>query len=421
MRRGHQCHDSDPERQSPLTPATASIVLTIDWKNRRRIITIMKRRDFIRDLGLGATSVLLCAPSLLRGKQAADALKSFKSIPIIDGHFHMLADIEQQHLFTRIPAIWRACGLRAANVLSVSAGGPLNQNMAAALAKALYPDRCYAFAGLHYSLPAVAPKQIDLGGQAKTLFEIGFDGFKMIEGKPSVREQLGVALDDPVYDEYYSFLESEALPLVFHVADPWSGGEPPEAIARVYSEAENVLQRFPGLHIIFAHFYFMGHHLDRAAELLETYPSICFDLTPGPGMYTHFSVNPEKSREFFIRYQDRIVFGTDNHGEARSFGPGAPLEYWPVFKMIAMRTFLETDRTFTAWHNELHGIALERDVLEKIYHGNFVRLAGASPKKLDIGLTLQHGNRILALAREYGIVHEVLPELRRFMDKISTL
>jgi hypothetical protein len=48
-------------------------------------------------------------------------------------------------------------------------------------------------------------------------------------------------------------------------------------------------------------------------------------------------------------------------------------------------------------------------------------LAGASPKGLDIGLTLQHGNRILALAREYGIVHEVLPELRRFMDKISTL
>ncbi|MCJ7752894.1 MAG: hypothetical protein MUQ65_17710, partial [Armatimonadetes bacterium] len=99
--------------------------------------------------------------------------------------------------------------------------------------------------------------------------------------------------------------------------------------------------------------------------------------------------------EFFLKYQDRILFGTD-------FAPnGVQSRIWVV------RNFLETDEMFHVptdeplfWpdHREMiQGIALPKDVLNKIYSGNFSRIVSPNPKPLDPALVMAELNRLSAL------------------------
>jgi predicted TIM-barrel fold metal-dependent hydrolase len=389
------------------------------------------RRNFIKTIGAGVAGLTVArTPATALGlhefaakpDELPELLRRFQPIPITDGHFHMHADLRYPDPVDNLMSVIQACGVQAVSVVSTAAlQNRMNENLVTALCKALYPDRVYAFGGLHYHLPVVPQKYIDLGQQARLLVELGFDGFKMLEGKPTIRKQTGYALNDKIYDGYYGFLQETGIPVTFHVADPWEGNVPRAEIQNVYDEAMDVLQKYRGMKITFAHFFFYSHILDRAAELFDMYPSITFDLTPGPAMYSHFSKNPDKTRDFFIKYQDRIVFGTDNHGEPRSFGPGAPLEYWPVYKMIAMRTFLETDAVFRAWHSDLRGIALDAEVLEKIYQKNYQSYAGEKPNHLHVEKVVTECERILDLAEKYAIIHDLLPEVRILIQRLKAV
>lgn len=384
------------------------------------------RRRFLNTVGFGLSSLMAPKFNILNAResdteiseQIPPLLQEFKNLPVTDGHFHLHGDTINTENIENLKSVMAACGVQGINIVCTTARGLLNENLQAALAKLRYPEQVFGFAGLAYHLPGVREEFINLGAQAQTLMDIGFDGFKMIEGKPSVREYTGLALDDAAYDSYYEFLETEQIPAVIHIADPWDGDKPPLEISRVYAEMENVLARFPKLNVIFAHFYFLAHQLERAGRLLDQYPNVSLDLTPGPGMYRHFSANPEKARDFFVKYQDRIVFGTDNHGEARDFGPGAPMEYWPVYKILAMRTFLETDKQFQGWHYSLQGIALEEEILRKIYTRNFHRYTGNKPRTLNTGKALEVSKQILNLAKEYAIIHNILADIRVFRSSM---
>jgi len=364
---------------------------------------------------------------------------TFADLPFADCHFHTHMLVEQvnkanMHVSRDDPDkasvvdLMELCNLSAINIVSstgaIGDAEHMNENLVAALAKTLYPDRIYAFGGLHHQWPGVSEGDLDYARQARRLKDIGFDGIKMIEGKPTIRRKLGKSLNSKVFDDYYGFLEAEQFPLLLHVGDPeacWKPGgqySGSEFVGReeLYGEVDGVLAKFPGLRIILAHFYFMSNDMDRSAAFLDKWPGISFDLTPGPTMYTHFSEQSEKWREFFIKYQDRILFGTDNHGEKRNFGPEAPDEYWPTPKIIAMRTFLETDKEFRGWHSDLRGIRLGKEVLEKIYCKNFQRYAGKAPGKLNVGLAVDECERIMDLARRKSVEHEVLLQIQAFLE-----
>jgi len=346
----------------------------------------------------------------------------FLDQPVVDGHFHLHSEVIRTDFVANLGEIMRACKVVSIAIACCTAAhGRLGDNLMAALAKAAYPAEVYTFGGV-----AVPEECIDLAGQARKLTQIGFDGIKMIEGKPSVRGPLGYPLDAPLYDEFYAYLASERIPLIWHVGDPvhfWSSGRLDAGMPgreELYGEVDHVLDRFPELRVVFAHFYFMADDLERAAQFLDRHPSVSFDLTPHPDMYADFSRDPDKAREFFLTYQDRIIFGTDNHGEDRNFAPGAPLEYWPVYKVAVMRAFLETDDDFPGWHHALRGIALEQKALAKIYRENLKRYVAETPKPLNADLAVEEGERILALARRYAIVHRMLPEVRRFLDLLQS-
>jgi predicted TIM-barrel fold metal-dependent hydrolase len=366
-----------------------------------------------------ASARLALAERLIQGE--------FLDLGVVDGHFHLHSEVVRTDFVTNLGEIMRACRVVSLAIACCTAAyGRLGDNLMAALAKEAYPEQVYTFGGVAHHLPAVPEERIDPAGQARKLVQIGFDGIKMIEGKPSVRGALGCPLDAPLYDDYYAYLASEKVPLIWHVGDPahfWAGGRLDAGMPgreELYREVDRVLDRFPGLKVIFAHFYFMADDLERAAQFLDRHPAVSFDLTPHPDMYVEFSRDPDQARTFFLKYQDRIIFGTDNHGEDRDFPPGAPLEYWPVYKVAAMRAFLETDEAFPGWHHSLRGIALGREVLDKVYRENLRHYVGERPRPLNTDLAIEEGERILALARRYAIVHHMLPEVRRCLDLLRS-
>jgi predicted TIM-barrel fold metal-dependent hydrolase len=246
-----------------------------------------------------------------------------------------------------------------------------------------------------------------LGAQIHRLREIGFDGLKMIEGKPTSRKRLDIPLDAPEYEGLWAALEELQMPIVCHIADPeefWDAARVPDWAAAngwfygdgvypakeaLYAEVDRILERHPSLKLVFAHFYFLSADLERAGRFLDAHPTVCFDITPGGEMYNHFTRTHEEARAFFLRYQDRIVYGTDTStwGIQRG-GIDQPLSYAHF-----VRTFLETGEPFVPppliphWlEDDLEAIlplALPDEVLDKVYHGNFERMFGPRPAPLD--------------------------------------
>jgi hypothetical protein len=149
--------------------------------------------------------------------------------------------------------------------------------------------------------------------------------------------------------------------------------------------------------VILAHFYFLSADLKRAAAFLDAHPNACFDLTPGSEMYFNFSANLEATTEFFTRYQDRIVFGTDI-GASAVGKPGTALDHAETLgRTYVVRAFLENSGAIEIpdgvkhWRRpnaEIRGLGLPEAILNKIYHGNFCRIYGDTPKPLHLPTAL---------------------------------
>jgi hypothetical protein len=153
--------------------------------------------------------------------------------------------------------------------------------------------------------------------------------------------------------------------------------------------------------VIFAHFYFLSADLGRAARFLDTHPSVRFDLAPGIEMLYNLSRDPNIARDFFCRYAERIVFGTDI--SSRNSLEEGRLRAGIIFR------WLETQDTFRVpeatdfllgppQDGVIHGISLPDEVLSKIYRENLVRLVGAQPRPLDVPRALEECDRLAAIA-----------------------
>lgn len=359
-------------------------------------------------------------------------MRECMNVPLIDGHVHL----DSHRACDDLLALASDAHIGRLNIVCV-AGSPersLAANAIALLTKARHPDRVYVFGGLRYGVgePTTAA---GLRRQAEELRAAGCDGMKMIEGKPTSRKRIPFRMDDPVYDAYYGFLQEAGMPVVWHVADPATFWDPALVPAgakqhgwdysdgtfpsreQLYGEVDHVLRKFPDLRVIFAHFYFLSAEPGRAAEFLNRWPSVSFDITPGAEMYRSFSKDPLGWHDIFVTYQDRIVFGTDNY---------APREPWAAAaagmrdKIRMMRQFLETDETFegfcTATSRNVTGLGLPREALEKIYSHNFERYAGPAPRPVDRAAARRHVAPLLEFARRQTDQAGLLEELA-FVDR----
>jgi len=281
--------------------------------------------------------------------------------------------------------------------------------------KAYYPERVYVFGGLDISAFFTAGEKAGhiFSSYVDSLIAMGCDGIKMIEGKPDMRKMLNIPpFDGPIYEPYWQKMESSRTPLIFHVNDPaefWDATKIPDWARQSgwfygdgtfinnetqYTEILNVLTRYPMLNVVFAHFLFLSQELHRLAGYLDQFPGMNIDLTPGIEMYQEFSKNPDRTRDFFIKYQDRILFGTDIGAKALLAAPEIGIEPGESkIRFELVKKFLETDGEFTLdtsqgylfnkFEGNFKGIHLPLEVLEKISHANFEKIAGKVPHPLN--------------------------------------
>jgi predicted TIM-barrel fold metal-dependent hydrolase len=281
--------------------------------------------------------------------------------------------------------------------------------------KAHYPERVYVFGGLDISALFTQPEScgVYFADYVDKLIEMGCDGVKMLEGKPDMRKRLPIpAFDSQAYAPYWEKMEQVGMPIVFHVNDPeefWDAKRVPEWAKQQgwfygdgsyinnetqYTEVLEVMKRHPGVKVIFAHFFFLSNQLARLAGYLDEFPNMHVDLTHGIEMYHNFSNKPNEVRDFFMKYQDRILYGTDVGAKALLAKKGEVIE--PVeskMRVDLVRGFLEEEGNFQLETEKVNlfgkfaggfeGINLPADVLKKIYYQNFERLAGNKPRPIN--------------------------------------
>jgi predicted TIM-barrel fold metal-dependent hydrolase len=345
----------------------------------------------------------------------------FPERKIIDSHVHYAHYAYEPSLM----AIAEEAGLDKLAVVCTPDEERLSLVPDAIHLKARHPQRVYLFGGLDISPLFMMPER---AGEAfakyvDVLRNLGADGIKMIEGKAQMRKRLPIPdFDAPVYEPYWQKMAETQTPLIFHVNDPeafWDPEMVPDWAREMgwfygdgtyvnnedqYRQVLNVLARHPELNVTFAHFFFLSAQLDRLAEYLDRFPNMHVDLTPGIEMYSNFSTDPDRAREFFLKYQDRILFGTDIGARALLADREAGIQREESLARVeVIRRFLETDGPFSLSHEGFlfggkeavfRGIDLPDAVLDKIYYRNFETFAGERPKALNPEAVLAECHRL---------------------------
>lgn len=237
----------------------------------------------------------------------------------------------------------------------------------------------------------------------------GFEGLKILEGKPDRQMQTGVRIWKPEFDEMFDYAEEQGIPVLMHVGDPakfWDRSQATEymlsrgwcydgpgflSLEELYEDVWKLLDKHPKLRLTLAHFFFMSDNLKRAAEFLDAHPSVCFDITPGTEMYENFSNNWEASREFFMKYADRIYLGTD----VNDFGQENYANHCGLYHTT--REFMRGTEGFT-WRNvECKPFGLSADIADKITWQNFMKVLGDDPKPVNYEKVLEELDAIEAV------------------------
>lgn len=109
-------------------------------------------------------------------------------------------------------------------------------------------------------------------------------------------------------------------------------------------------------------------NLDGIATRLDRYPNFAVDT--GARMEYLMLTPTEKVRTFLIKYQNRVLYGTDLDLIATADVEESAKE-WQATYLRDWR-YLATDETFDLNGKKVHGLKLPETVLRKIYRENAV-------------------------------------------------
>ena len=205
-------------------------------------------------------------------------------------------------------------------------------------------------------------------------------------------------IDDRRWDPIWAKCGELGLPVIIHTADPaaffdpidetnerweelsrhpdWSFHGPQWPSRQSLLDARNrVIARHPKTKFIGAHMANHPEDLKVVAKWLDTYPNLFIEPS---SRIAELGRQPFTTRDFLIRYQDRIMFGTD--------GP------FPETRVHYYWRFFEThDESFPysekvpppqgLWN--IYGIKLPDEVLQKLYYKNAAKLIPGIQARID--------------------------------------
>ena len=206
-------------------------------------------------------------------------------------------------------------------------------------------------------------------------------------------------IDDPLFDPIFSYLAAANRTLLMHIAEPLACWQPldehnphygyysrnPEwhmygksgvrSHGELIAARDHVIERYPELRIVGAHFGSLEYDVDEVAARLARYPNFAVDISARLGDIA--IQDSSKVRQFFIDHQDRILFGTDVVMEQRP-SQMAPSERDAAINMLRSTyathfAYFEQDGKVTVRGRETQALALPQPVLAKFYHDNALR------------------------------------------------
>ena len=213
----------------------------------------------------------------------------------------------------------------------------------------------------------------------------GYVGFKFWFGDPRRVLQEGDEgmrrIDDPAFENLFSALERErVLMTCLHIADPngpfgdrqvWMAD--PVVFWTQIRAFENVVAKYPNLPIVAAHcawLFCQDAQVDYLRYMLSTYPNLYIELS---ATFSYlYLLNPENLRDFFIEYQDRVLYGSDFSRPTEKTNLESMARQYAVHFSI-----LESDHeVVTGYRNSptVRGLNLPKEVLEKIYYKNALKI-----------------------------------------------
>jgi uncharacterized protein len=255
-----------------------------------------------------------------------------------------------------------------------------------------YPGRFTVFTQIDWSKIDDANFSQEMVAQLHDAVARGARGLKVLKDLGlGVRDKSGklVAVDDPRLDPIWEECGRLGIPVSIHVTDPEAFFRPIDNTNERYEELiehpdwsfyspqfptkesilaarDRMFAKHPRTTFIALHMANWPENLDYVSHLLDTLPNVNVEFG---AREAELGRQPRRAREFFLRYQDRIMFGTDN-GMDESM-------YRNHFR------WLETaDEYFDYWGYpaqgrwKIYGMELPDEVLEKVYHKNAERIFG---------------------------------------------
>jgi predicted TIM-barrel fold metal-dependent hydrolase len=214
--------------------------------------------------------------------------------------------------------------------------------------------------------------------------------------------------DDPRFDPIWEICARHDKPVMIHVSDPparfqpvgpanerWEAGQwrsNPDGnyyntgrpgVEEIFQHRENMLARHPDTRFVLAHLASLGFDLKRVGELLDKFPNSDVEIS---ARVQELGRQPYSGRAFLIKYQDRVLFGSDGN-------PGREVErFWTPH----WRYFETGDEYFDhpaqmlsplgaplqgRW--AIHGAYLPDEVIRKIYYENSLRYLPAAREAIQ--------------------------------------
>ncbi len=320
--------------------------------------------------------------------------------PFIDVHSHQWR-MDSQNLDSLIAEMDR---LNLATLVNLSGRGltvvynPDNHTLAdeteflkkslANIRKSGYSNRLIVFTNIRYDGFGEA------GWAEKTIQQLeqdvkwGARGLKIYKDLGfDVKDQNGqrVPVDDPRLDPIWEKCGELGIPVLIHSGDPFQFWLPKDKFnerwlelkehperyrdpaiyppwEQIMNEQHNVFRKHPQTIFISAHLGWMGNDLARLGKLLDEIPNLYTEIG---AVLAELGRQPRFARAWFIKYQDRVLFGKDLW---------APSEYHVYFRVLetADEYFDYYRRRHAFW--KMYGLDLPDEVLKKLYYKNALRI-----------------------------------------------
>ena len=314
--------------------------------------------------------------------------------PAIDYHGHPTSDLMESA--TGLDSLARALdaiGVRVIVAANNVSGESLRRQVALAKNSPM-KDRVRFLAGIDF-------RNVGPGWAAKAVAQLDADVAAGAVGIGEIPKSLGLSIkkadgtrlkiDDHDLDPVWAEAARLGIPVFIHTADPSEFWQPIDfhnerwlelslypgrrypadqfpPFEELAAERDNLVRHNPRTTFIIAHLGWHANDLARVAKLMDEMPN--WNTEVGAVLYD-IGRQPREAHDFFIKYQDRILFGKD------AFQPEEYPYYWRVFE--TKDDYFDYYRGYHAFW-KLYGIDLPDEVLKKVYFANALKFTKGLPQ-----------------------------------------